>query len=103
MRANQPDYLELKREPTLSAKPLTRRLTGTEPSDYSDALLIADRITDAARRPNQLPLALFVNFVPEVAHVHVHDVRRPVGALVPDMLDDHCARDHAPGVGQMAY
>src|SRR5262249_40851466 len=72
-------------------------------NEYSGALLIADRITDAARRPNQLPLAPLVNFVPQVAHVNVHDVRRPVEALIPDMLDDHGARDHAPGVGHQVF
>src|SRR5262245_21754370 len=92
-----------KGEATTRADPHTRLSAGTGSSACSCRLLIADRVADASGRAYQFALVRVIHFVPQVPDVDIYNVRRPIEALIPDVLDDHRARNHAPGVGHQVF
>src|SRR5262245_28753432 len=84
---------------TTRAVPHTRLSAGTGSSACSCRLLVVDRVADASRRADQFALVRVIHLVPQMPDVDINDIRYPVEALIPDVLDDHRAGDHAPGTG----
>src|SRR5579862_1128007 len=66
---------------------------------FMPALVLGEAVTDAAHGADELHRERIIHLAAQMAYVHVHDVRQALEALVPDVLDDHGAREHPPGVG----
>src|SRR5215510_16457236 len=92
-----------KGEVTTRAGPHTRLSAGTGLSACSCRLLVTDRVADASRRADQFAFVRVIHFAPQMPDVDIYNGRRPVEALIPDMLDDHCARNRAPGAGHQIF
>src|SRR5581483_8875100 len=65
--------------------------------------LVADAVTDTAHRANQLVRMGNVHLAAKMADIDVDDIRQTFEAFVPDMLDDHCSRQDAAGVGDEIF
>ena len=61
--------------------------------------LVAEAVADAAHGTDQFHCKGVIHLAAQVTHVHVDDVSQTLEALVPDVLDDHGAREHAAGIG----
>src|SRR5450755_2049545 len=85
------------------ATPRTRRWCDHERIEYSRVHSIADAVANAPHRANQFPLIWVVHFAAEVAHVDVHDVVDAIEALVPDVFDDHGARQNPARIRHQVF
>ena len=61
---------------------------------------LAQPVAHAAHGADELHRVRVVHLRAQVAHVDIDDVGQPLEALVPHVLDDHRAREHAPGIGR---
>src|ERR1700733_6069685 len=52
---------------------------------------------------DQLDLKGIIHFASQVAHIHVNYVGDALETLVPDVLEDHRAREDATGGGQQVF
>ena len=62
-------------------------------------LVLIDHVAHAAHGVDQLRLERLVDLRAQLADIDIHDIRQPLEALIPHVLDDHRARKHAPGIG----
>jgi len=57
-----------------------------------------DHVAQTSNRPNEFRPVCIINLGAQMTHVHVHDVRSAVEALVPYVFQNHRAREHPPRV-----
>jgi hypothetical protein len=65
---------------------------------FSILLVGLQHVTAPANGLNELLAATSVDFVAQIVHVHIDDVRKCVKVLVPDMLGDHGSGEDAASV-----
>src|SRR5438094_4950730 len=59
---------------------------------------LRDNVAQPANRPDELVFVHIVDLVPQVAHVHIHNVRGAIETLIPYVFQDHCPREDPAGV-----
>src|SRR6266542_889620 len=60
--------------------------------------MFTDDVAEAANRPDYLVFMPIIDLGPKMTDVHIDNVRGPVETLVPDMFEDHGAREDSPRV-----
>ena len=58
---------------------------------------LAHAVAHAAHGMDQLDRERIVDLAAQIAHVDIDDVGDALEALIPDVLEDHGAGEHAPG------
>src|SRR5665213_4233781 len=77
----------------------TTRSNGTGLNACSRFLLVTDGIADPAHGVYEFPGKRVIHLGAQMSHIDINNIGQPFETLVPDMFNDHGAREHPSRAG----